>query len=155
MATGAGTLAVNQSPPARARKGRGPVLLLTAWTLAQANPSAAHASPQTAPNSMATVQILVSVGPRYKLAHDGRGGSIRHDVHTGRVCLESNARVPSLPIMLVTSLRQANGESDKDGSAVEEATVITFCGVAHDNPPSGVPDAAERRKGRLVLVRSE
>lgn len=147
-----------RSSPALARRGNRTAVLLAISILMPAN--AANAGPGTGPTSSGTVEISISVAPRYKLlAEEASGAGAIQEGQSGRVCLTTNSSALSLPVMLVRPFRRrpepSKAEPGHDWPADGSATEIRSCGPGQDHSAPLDLDPMERSASQLVLVRPD
>lgn len=133
-------------------------MLLAILILIPAN--AANASLGTGPTSSGTVEISISVAPRYKLlVEEASGAGAIQEGQSGRLCLTTNSSALSLPVMLVRpSTRRpdpSKAEPRHDRPADGWATKIRSCGPGQDHSAPLDLDAMERSASPLVLVRPD
>lgn len=152
-----GLLPLTLRPAHRAE--RNVVLLAVAAAMI---PAIAHSSPAARSVSSGSVQISVSVAPRYKvLAVEAPDAARdRPERYFDRLCLATNSSVPPMPVMLVrpSTHRLDVGEAglDEDGQLADgTSTGVWRCSLMNDRSASEAPNPADRAPGRWLLVRSE
>ena len=149
--------------PVRLARGEGKAVLLAAATLLL--PAAANAGPAVGSVSSGSVEISVSVAPRYKVAPEAAVvAHFRPAVHSGRYCLATNLPAPTMPVVLVWSSSRRPGSPEAEAVLVpgqyteiepEAAAGVRPCGLVEDDSTSHAPGQAGRPAGRLLLVRPE
>lgn len=144
-------------PPQRG--GRRALFLAVATVLL---PAAANPGPAVGSASSGSVEISVSVAPRYKVlavnAPDATG--VRPGPHSDLLCWATNSSAPTIPVKLVRSttrrpnLREA--ESGEDMQLVDGTTTgLSRCGLMDDRSAPRAPNPKDRLAGQLLLVRPE
>lgn len=135
------------------------VLLLA--VAAAMTPAIAHSSKPAASVSSGSVQISVSIAPKYRLTVTAPSPSpIRPAVHSDRVCLGTNASVPSMPVNLVRSLSKWIDVGREGVGANEPAPMGIMagtwrCSPIDDGAASDFLNAEDRAAGPWLLVRPE
>lgn len=125
-------------------------------------PAAANPGPAVGSAFSGSVEISVSVAPRYKVlavsAPDA--ARVRPRTHSDRLCLATNSSAPTMPVMLVrpTTRRQhlRKAGSGEDMQLAEGAeTEIWRCGLMKDQSTSRVVNPMGWSASQLLLVRPE
>lgn len=125
-------------------------------------PAIAQASKTARSVSSGSVQISVSVAPRYKvLAVDAPSlAGVRPERHSDRLCLVTNSSMPTMPVKLVRPSAQwldvgQAGLGAHEQIAVQKPRGAWLCSLIDDRSTSGSPNLEDRAGGRWLLVRPE
>lgn len=120
--------------------------------LALADPAAARA-PHSGPTSSGTVNISVSVAPKYELK---AGGPAIHALPpgasaSGTFCIATNGQPTVLPVLLVSA---SAGPAGAGRTAAETSVPLAWC-----DPDGGTPPAGRLGMGgeppALLIIRPE